>query len=307
MASSDTTQPLTSHSSAAVALDRYGTAPLAQHDDVPLAPQPPASRVAPGLAAAAQRDIGQRRTSNQDQVLSLLTSLPRDGRTVPLGLFVVADGMGGHDGGEVASRLAVRTVARYVIEHMLLPGLDEAFADDLQHLLTAAVQTANADIYSYARGIGSDMGTTCSVALLLGNALAIAHVGDSRVYVRSHDELHVLSDDHSAVGRLIQLGQITPAEAREHDLRGQLYRTVGQNPQISVDYRYQPLVGASHVLLCSDGLWGMVDDDAINAALRDSCNPQDACERLIARANAAGGDDNIGVVVVTLPATAKDG
>jgi PPM family protein phosphatase len=254
------------------------------------------------LACAAQRDIGRVRELNQDSVFALLTSVPREGANVPLGLFVVADGMGGHEGGEVASRLAVRVVVHHVLEHLLLPALDESFAEALQPLMIAAVQEANDTIYTHASAIGSDMGTTCTAALLLGNACYVAHVGDSRLYLRTPGALVQVTDDHSAVGRLIQLGQLDAEAAREHPLRSQLYRTVGQMPQVPVDFFYQPIGDATHLLVCSDGLWGMLDDPVLDEVLEQSLWPQDACQELIARANLAGGDDNISAVVVSLPA-----
>jgi PPM family protein phosphatase len=220
---------------------------------------------------------------------------------VPIGLFIVADGMGGHQGGEVASRLAVRTVAHHILAQLVLPALDGRMDEALQPMMIAAVQAANEAIWDSAQVIGSDMGTTCTAALLIGGSLYIAHVGDSRAYMLEPAGLRQLTTDHSTVGRLIQLGQLEPSEAREHPLRNQLYRTIGQQPQVMVDFIYQPAGVSSHLLLCSDGLWGMIDEPLIEHALAHSPWPQDACHELIALANLAGGDDNISAVVVTLP------
>ncbi len=254
-----------------------------------------------GLAVTALRDVGRMRQENQDSVFALLTTLPREGLDVPMGLFVVADGMGGHDHGEVASRLAVRTVVYEVISQLMLPALDNAMTEALQPLMIAAVQEANRVIWDHARMVNSDMGTTCTAALLLGHALYIAHVGDSRAYMLEAGGLRCLTDDHSAVGRLIQLGQLDPSAARNHPLRSQLYRTIGQQPQIQVDFIYQPLGDSTHLLFCSDGLWGMVSEDQLQQALEQHRWPHDACAELIALANLAGGEDNISAVVVTLP------
>lgn len=287
----------------------YGTTPLAEEGQVSThhtslassTPTPSALRSTRGLAAYAQRDIGRVREINQDSVFALLSSLPRESANVPMGLFVVADGMGGHEGGEVASRMAVRMVAHYVLEHLLLPALDESFGEALQSLMIAALTEANSTIFREARALGSDMGTTCSAALLLGGAVYVAHVGDSRVYLRTPAGLRQLSTDHSAVGRLIEVGQLTPEEAQSHPLRSQIYRTIGQQPSVVVDFVYQPLGDATHLLLCSDGLWSMIDQATMSEVLEQCVWPQDACQELIARANLAGGDDNIGAVVVTLP------
>ncbi len=265
------------------------------------APSISSARSAQGLAAMAMRDIGRVREVNQDSVFSMITTLPRESSDLPVGLFIVADGMGGHHGGEVASRLAVRTVVYHVLSQLVLPALDDTLEMSLQAMMVAAVQSANETIWDYAQSQGSDMGTTCTAALLVGQGIYLAHVGDSRAYLLEPGGLRQISSDHSTVGRLIQLGQLDPSEAREHPLRNQLYRTVGQTPQIQVDFVYQSVGAASHLLLCSDGLWGMVEDRLIEQALTRSPWPQDACHELIALANLAGGDDNISAVAVTLP------
>lgn len=254
-----------------------------------------------GLAAAALRDVGRVRSVNQDSVFALLTTLPRESNDLSMGLFIVADGMGGHANGEVASRMAISTVARTVLADLVVPALADGATEALQPLVVSAVQEANRAIWERARSEGSDMGTTCTAALLLGHALYIAHVGDSRLYLRTPEGLRCLTTDHSAIGRLIQLGQLDASEAREHPMRSQLYRTVGQLPEVQVDFIYQQLGEATHLLLCSDGLWSMLDDAVLLDVLDNSQWPQDACHELVARANLAGGEDNIGAVVVTLP------
>lgn len=265
------------------------------------APALSARQSAQGLAAMAARDIGRVREINQDSVFAMLTTLPRDGSDLTVGLFIVADGMGGHEGGEVASRLAIRTVVHTVLSELVLPALDDNMSAALQPLMISAVQEANQAIWDSARAMGTDMGTTCTAALMVGHGLYIAHVGDSRAYLYEPGGLRQITSDHSTVGRLIQLGQLDPAEAREHPLRNQLYRTVGQQPQVTVDFIYQPVGQSSHLLLCSDGLWGMVGDADMAQALGRSPWPQDICNELIALANLAGGEDNISAVVVSLP------
>ncbi|GIV86514.1 MAG: protein phosphatase [Chloroflexus sp.] len=258
-------------------------------------------RSAQGFAAAALRDIGRVREANQDCALATIMTLPREGSDVAVGLFIVADGMGGHQGGEVASRLAVQTVFTSVLERLVLPVIEDGLIEALQPLMIEAVQEANAAIWREAQATGSDMGTTCTAALVIGNGLYIAHVGDSRCYVYEPAGLRLLTTDHSTVGRLIALGQLDPEEARDHPLRNQLYRTVGQQPQVAVDFVYHQLTNCSHLVLCSDGLWSLVEERAIEQALRHSPWPHDVCRELIALANLAGGDDNISAVVVSLP------
>ncbi|MDZ4720200.1 MAG: PP2C family serine/threonine-protein phosphatase [Roseiflexaceae bacterium] len=254
----------------------------------------------PGLLAAALRDVGRVRAVNQDSVYVLVSTIPREENDLLLGLFVVADGMGGHDAGEVASRIAITTVARHILAELLVPALEDNFGAALQQLVIEAVVEANRAIWEYGQATHSDLGTTCTVALVLGRTIYIGHVGDSRAYLLEGDTLRQLTIDHSAVGRLIQLGQLEPIEAREHPLRSQLYRTVGQAPDVHVDLVQRPLGAATHLLLCSDGLWGMVDDTALRDALLQARWPQDACHALIDLANAAGGEDNISALVVQL-------
>ena len=278
-------------------LEVDGTRPLTTLD----APALVALRSRQGFATAALRDIGRVRSINQDSVFALTTTLPRESSDVSMGLFVVADGMGGHAGGEIASRMAISTVVRHVLAELVVPALADGVTEALQPLLIAAVQEANRAIWEHAQAIGSDMGTTCTVALLLGQALYIGHVGDTRAYLITPTGMRLITNDHSTVGRLIQLGQLDPTEAREHPLRSQLYRTVGQHPEVLVDFIYQPIGNATHLLMCSDGLWSMLDEEVLSDVLEHTVWPHDACRELIARANLAGGEDNISAVVVTLP------
>ncbi|MBP8251186.1 MAG: serine/threonine-protein phosphatase [Herpetosiphon sp.] len=256
-----------------------------------------------GLAWWATRDLGRVRRNNEDSVYGMVMSIPEGEHDNVIGLFVVADGMGGHQGGEVASRRAIETVMVTVLEQLVLPAMsDEDPGNTLPLLMVSAVQEANARIWQDSQDNGMDMGTTCTAALLFGNGLYVAHVGDSRLYIATASGLTPITTDHSTVGRLIAMGQITEEESRQHPMRNQLYRTIGQHPDVQVDSLYQPLEGVSHLVLCSDGLWGMVADTEMNTILHESPWPQDACQRLIARANLAGGEDNISAIVVSLPA-----
>jgi serine/threonine protein phosphatase PrpC len=281
--------------------DEDATQPL---DPAHAGAEPAALRRA-GVIAAARRDIGQVREINQDHVFALTASMPREEQDVVIGLYIVADGMGGHDGGEVASQLAVAEIVRHVLAELLIPALGSGINASIQAIITSAVQGANRAIYDHGRSLGSDMGTTCTVALLLGHSLYIGHVGDTRAYLFGPSGIRRLTSDHSAVGRLIELGQLDPSEAREHPLRSHLYRTVGQTPEVVVDVSFERLGDATHLLLASDGLWGMVEDDDL-AAIVQTASPEEACVQLIRRANDAGGDDNISAVVVAFPATQSE-
>lgn len=254
----------------------------------------------PFLFAAAQRDIGQIRQINQDHVYAMVSTLPREGSDMQIGLFVVADGMGGHQGGEVASQLAVSTVVRMVLANFVVPALEESISTTLQDLVIDAVQEANRVIWNRAHDMDIDMGTTCTAALIVGRTLYIGHVGDSRAYLYDQGSLRQLTNDHSAVGRLIQLGQLDPSEAREHPLRSQLYRSIGQQPEVHVDFIQCPLANAAYLLMGSDGMWGMVDEACMIDVLATNASPNEMCQSLIEQCNTAGGDDNISVVIVQL-------
>jgi serine/threonine protein phosphatase PrpC len=284
------TAPLTMPDGEAAAWNQH-LAPFSDH-------APPLSQ---GLAAAAMRHIGQERETNQDNVFALVTTLPTEETSLQVGLFAVADGMGGHEGGDIASRLAIRAVVYHILNHFVLPTLNNNTMEDMQSLLVMAVQEANRAIWEYAEKAGSDMGSTCTAALIIGHAIYIAHVGDSRLYLLEGETLEAATTDHSAVGRLIELGHLEPSASREHPLRNQLYRAIGQQPRVEVDFLYQPLGACTHVLLCSDGLWGMASEEEMAVILRENSIPQNACQQLIECANAHGGEDNISVVVVALP------
>lgn len=272
-----------------------GTRPLVE-------PEPAAPPHGDGqLVVSALRDIGRVREVNQDHVFAMTATLPREDRDLTLGVFVVADGMGGHDGGEIASQKAIAAAVRHILGDLVAPALDGDVSVALRPLIVAALQEANRAVWDQGRMLGSDMGTTCTLALLLGHTLHIGHVGDSRAYLIGPDEIRALTDDHSAVGRLIALGQLDPSEAREHPLRSHLFRTIGQQPEVAVDIVSTPVGTATHLLLASDGLWSLLDDDEIHAVVCAAATPHAACKELIVRANAAGGDDNISAVVVRFP------
>jgi serine/threonine protein phosphatase PrpC len=239
----------------------------------------------PIMKVAARTDIGRLRKNNEDALWV----------DEPLGLLIVADGMGGHAGGEVASTAAVEAIAVYVREH--LAGSEAV--DQEAALLQAAVRTADEAIWNTARAHRElqDMGTTVVLALCRGNQVHIAHVGDSRAYLLRHGELRQLTEDHSVVARLIKAGQLTPARARSHPLRHQITRYLG-NRQAVAELRCVTWWPGDYLLLCSDGLTNMLEDHHLKELiLQSGTDVQAACEALIARANANGGEDNISVVL----------
>jgi len=258
-----------------------------------------------GIVFGIVSDVGRVRSSNQDRVFALLTSLPSPSGQLPLGLFVVADGMGGHTGGATASVRAIETVTGYVLQNLLLPVIRGDTPEAIRDIMRMATLEANRRIRQQALQEGNDMGTTLTASLVLGTRCYVAHVGDCRLYTYGPAGLESQTRDHSMVARLQELGQITAEEARHHPKRNYLYQSVGQQEEIEVDDPSLPLDDCSHLLLCSDGLWGSVEEKDMAQALAEGGDPQEICERLLAQANAAGGEDNISVIVVALPQTAS--
>jgi serine/threonine protein phosphatase PrpC len=227
----------------------------------------------------AVTDTGRQRRANED---SLLARSP---------LFVVADGMGGAQAGEVASRIAVESFQ---------PGLEDASHPELA--LASLARSANARIHelSHSNAEQAGMGTTLTAVYVGEDEVAIAHVGDSRAYCLRDGELLRLTDDHSLVDELMRQGRLTPEEAVEHPQRSVITRALGPEGTVEVDTRSFSARAGDVYLLCSDGLTTMLGEDEILALLLANPLLHDAGEALIAAANEAGGRDNITVVLLRL-------
>jgi PPM family protein phosphatase len=224
---------------------------------------------------AALTDVGRQREHNED---SFLERAP---------LFVVADGMGGAEAGEVASQAVVEVFER-------------AFAaGELPGALEATVEAANEHIYAMAQEDRSraGMGCTTTAAYAADGILTAAHVGDSRLYRLRGDAFEQLTDDHSLVAGLVRLGQLTPEEAEHHPQRSVILRAVGVEPKVEVDVIHHELEPGDLYLACSDGLSGMVRDEVTAETLRMFDSLDEAAALLIELANAAGGSDNITAVL----------
>ena len=228
------------------------------------------------VAFGSRTDVGRVREHNED---SLFVAPP---------LFVVADGMGGHAAGEVASELAIQTIS------------DLAPAYPNGPMLGMAVETANQVVYKAAQENDrrTGMGTTVTAAMVMGGRLVIAQVGDSRAYLLSGGRLQQLTRDHSLMAEMIEAGQITPEEARVHPKRNFITRALGTAPTVHPDLYELNVSPGDRLLLCSDGLCGMLDDEAITKILGAYRNPQLCADELVNAANEAGGHDNITAVVV---------
>ena len=205
-------------------------------------------------------------------------------------LFVVADGMGGHDAGEIASEIAVKAVCNKVRE------ANSGNTDPLA-LVERAVQHANAEVKREASRKGSNMGTTLSVALVSKGTAFVASVGDSRVYWIENGSLTQVTEDHSVVAKLVAAGQLTKEAARNHPRSNLLYRTIGSDETVTVNTHRVPLTRGGTLLLCTDGLWGEVGDEEIRSICAGEKHTDLICARLVQRANANGGKDNITAIV----------
>ena len=246
-------------------------------------------------------DVGRARDHNEDAALVITAAHDGDQGPPLFGLFVLADGMGGHRAGEVASSLAARVTAHHVTRQSYLPSLLDRERDARQPALTEvlvnAVQAANSVVSKEAPGSS----TTLSCALVLGTQAYIAHVGDSRAYVMKEGILEQITQDHSVVDRLVHAGQLTPDEAAVHPQKNVLYRAIGQSSVLEVDTHVRKIGPGEYLLLCSDGLWGLVDEEDMVDLIEGASSLQGACEDLIAAANEAGGSDNITAILWRSP------
>nr|WP_317286258.1 Stp1/IreP family PP2C-type Ser/Thr phosphatase [uncultured Parolsenella sp.] len=236
------------------------------------------------LSWAGRTDVGLVRGHNED---SYLVRNP---------LFGVCDGMGGHAAGEVASAIAVRSIASHAPEH----------ADDM--LLGAAIEAANeAVIQGAANGEGKPgMGCTATCCIIEGTKMAIAHVGDSRIYLLRAGTLVRLTHDHSYVEELVDAGEITADEARVHPSRSIITRALGSDPDMYADHFSLDVERGDRIILCSDGLSSMVPDAKIELLSVSSATPIDCTDQLVAAALEAGGHDNVSVIVVDVVSDGRE-
>lgn len=240
--------------------------------------------------AAAKTDRGRKRPGNED-AFSIRTDL---------GFFALADGMGGHAAGEVASQMAVDRIA----EEYLAAGSDVLGAEELEAALVSATDAANQAIFERSQreldkaGMGTTLTTLAFVAR--ERAYRIAHVGDSRAYRLRADTLQQLTTDHTWVQQQCQLGRLSPSVARRHPFSNIVTRALGIKGEIDVDVVRGRMQSGDVFLLCSDGLSGVVEDSELAGILAEAGTADEAVGRLVAAANAAGGPDNITAVVVRI-------
>jgi len=256
------------------------------------------------LLAGQRSDVGILRaaSADEDSLFSLtLTSIYDSTARPTLGLYFVADGMGGHGDGEIASRIVSETVADTLLTTLVLPLFrGQTMNPDVIGLaMDDAIQSANARLIEEARARGNDMGTTLTMALVVDDQVYVANVGDSRTYFWHEGELRQVTEDHSAVYQLYRKGILTEQEIYTHPRRNEITRSMGLRGDVQVDYFRETLAPGDALLLCCDGLWEMLHNDGIaDVLLTDYGNPQVLCDELIKRANQAGGEDNISVILV---------
>jgi protein phosphatase len=252
------------------------------------------------LAAAVGQSVGKQRQHNEDSLLAITSAISGNTGNVPFGLYIVADGMGGHQFGEVASNTAVRNIAGHVLRkfHPYLFNIPtQPIQQSIQEVLEEAVDEAHRLVQRDAPGSG----TTLTAALVLGEQVTIAHVGDSRAYaIQADGRIEPITRDHSLVKRLEELGHLNEQEVANFPHRNVLIRALGQGDTLEADVLTIPFPKPGYLMLCSDGLWGVINDQEIYRAVTEAPTLQRACQNLVSAANAAGGPDNISVVLAQL-------
>ena len=250
--------------------------------------------IKPGIEVASLSDLGCQRDNNEDAFLywepTSDADFARKGR-----LAVIADGMGGYEGGQEASRLAVETVREVY---------DEDFRGDPQTTLQEAFAIAHGRIQDFAEKHPGflGMGTTCTALVVLGRRLYVAHVGDSRLYRVRGPQISRLTRDHSYVGRLVESGIVRSEDAEKHPQRHILTAALGAGTEVSADSADPEvdLEDGDTLVLCTDGLWGVVSEDEIVKAVREEKSVQESCRELVRLALERGGPDNITVQVLRI-------
>ncbi|MDT8897265.1 protein phosphatase 2C domain-containing protein [Thermanaerothrix sp. 4228-RoL] len=272
------------------------TAPLSEEQLQPVTVMPLVIEPAHLLVGVGQ-SVGKQRERNEDALFSLSSILSDGNVELPFGVFIVADGMGGHEHGEIASGVAVRAMAEFILSRSYLPflSMEDRQRSSLQEVMENGVVQAQQAVVRYAPGGG----TTLTAALVVGEQVTLAHVGDSRAYfVYPDGRMQVVTQDHSLVHRLVELGQLSEQEAQVHPQRNVLYRALGQSEPFRPDIHTHPMPRPGFLLICSDGLWGVLSEKEMFQIITSARNPAIACKNLVDAANAAGGPDNISVILV---------
>lgn len=246
------------------------------------------------ILLAGKSDVGRRRQKNEDSFLL----------SPELELMMVADGMGGHVGGELASKLCVETTQQILTEldrdpESTVEEGSEVKPGDFQSYLRYAISSASGRIFhkSHEEPALKGMGTTAVAALFRKNMVYIANVGDSRAYRIREGKIEQITEDHSLVGEQVKAGILSPEEAKSHRFKNIITRSVGFQEAVQADVDIRTVQVGDRYLLCSDGLSNMLDDTDLCRVVSANSDAEQACQQLIDLANERGGDDNITVVI----------
>lgn len=256
---------------------------------------------------ATLTDPGMVRENNEDSSFVMETSLPVTSEPVSVGIYIVADGMGGHQAGEVASKMAVQIISTTLFDRF--KEVDGITSPSL--LIEEAFHKANAEVYARAliNPLLSSMGTTVTLGLRLDDRLYLGHVGDSRTYIIRGGGIKQLTEDHSVVAQLLKAGMITQEEAKTHPDQGKILRCLGTSTEIAIDTYsrsrkkdYLTLQNGDSLVFCTDGLTIHVTDDEIFDCVQIGGAADNICRNLILLANSRGGKDNISLIVIKVKA-----
>ncbi len=252
------------------------------------------------LIASVGQSVGKQRDHNEDSVLALTSTMSGSAESIPFGLYIVADGMGGHQFGEVASNAAIRIMGGNITKKFQ-SYLYNLPTQPLQDSLQEVMETSILEAHQYVQREAPGSGTTVTAALVLGQQVTIAHVGDSRAYAVYPDgRMETITRDHSLVKRLEELGHLSKDEAENFPHRNVLIRALGQGESLEADIFTVPFPQPGYLMICSDGLWGVLNENDIFRMITDAPNLHRACQNLVEAANAAGGPDNITVILAQM-------
>lgn len=245
-------------------------------------------------------DCGLKRSMNEDYCHA--QTIEKNGAKT--GFFIVADGMGGHNRGEIASKTAVQEMKKYIEDHLKESNIDTG---NIKLLISRAFYEANNKVYSLAVSnkeyIG--MGTTLIASVIAEKEIIIGNVGDSRAYIYSNGDLRQITTDNSYVEELVSRGFINREQAKNHPKRNMITRAIGTDETVKVDFYHEEISCGDYMLLCTDGLTNMVSDFEIKSILEKYSNTTDCCKQLVKRANEKGGTDNITAICIALSENKK--
>lgn len=263
-------------------------------------PKPILTRQRHSMTYGIASDVGIVRDNNEDACFGMQWhSITVDNRP-DFGLFIVADGMGGHLDGERASGVAVQTLAAEMLDSIYVPMLKDFNAGSSPTILEALVNASEKANQAVMKRVPGG-GTTLSAVAIVGNLAYLVHVGDSRAYLVHGEKIEQLTTDHTLVQRLVEMKELTLEEAEYYPQKNVLYRAIGQNEQLKMERLIRTLPPGAQVLLCTDGLWDLIEPDTIRQVTVASGSPQETCDRLVSIANDRGGNDNVTVIVLKVP------